>query len=216
MLSGYELNSIKINLELSFIIRTFVNTNNKDMDMEQTTKQNSPIKVGDYVKWNDIAVHEYDECDREDMLNRIFKVFAINGDVYSLADYYSEVEALEHELVKVEEPYFVDCDWFHLEDEMWHGDLGYEVGIDDFYCYTLDEVKSAIKYDLEAMRELGELNDKEVIRFSAVKGVYDFEIESWRCPYISEDRESYVVYRYFNATKELADKYGIVADEYAE
>lgn len=222
MLSGYESNSIKINLELSFIIRTFVSTNNKDMYMEKTTKQNSPIKVGDYVKWNDIAVHEYDEEDREDMLNRIFKVFAINGDIYSLADYYSEVEALEHELVKVDEPYFVDCDWFHLEDEMWHGDLGYEAGIDDMYCDTLDEVKSAIKYDLEVMRELGELNDNEIIRFSAVKGVYDFECECWRCPSLFNrenhdmDRENRVVYRYLNATKGVAEKYGIIADEYAE
>ena len=39
---------------------------------------------------------------------------------------------------------------------MWHGDLGYEAGIDDMYCDTLDgEVKSCIKYDLEAMEENG-------------------------------------------------------------
>ena len=207
---------------MSFFVRTFVSTNNKDMDMEKTTKPNSPIKVGDYVKWIDPAIHDYDEQDREDMLNRIFEVFAINGDIYSLTDKFSEVEALEHELVKVENPLFIDCDWFHTEDKMWHGDLGYEAGIDDMYCDTLDEVKSCIKYDLEAMREYGELNDNEIIMFSAVKGIWDFDCECWKCPCITnldnrdKDREKMIVYRYFNATKEFADKYGIVADEYAE
>jgi hypothetical protein len=146
--------------------------------MKKTTKQNSPIKVGYYVKWND--------------------------------------DSAIHELIKVDGPYFIDCDWFHLEDKKWHSDLGYEISIDDLHCDTIEEVKSAIKYILEAMRELGELNDNEIVMFSAVKGVYDFKSKSWRCPYISENRENYIVYKYFNATKELADKYGIVADEYAE
>ena len=180
--------------------------------MENTTQQNSPIKVGDYVKFENGGVEG------------IYEVISVNlrHNTCTIKDYYSTYSVSVMSVEKVEEPYFIDCDWFHTEDETWHGDLGYEADIDDIYCETLEEVKSGIKYDLEAMEENGELNDNEIIRFSAVKGVYDFECECWRCPCLFDrenhdrDRENRVVYRYLNATKDVAEKYGIIADEYAE
>ena len=58
------------------------------------------FKVGDYVKFIDPAIEDYDVEDREDVLNRVYRIENINGDVYLLCADGIEVEALEHEMVK--------------------------------------------------------------------------------------------------------------------
>lgn len=68
----------------------------------------SKIKIGSKVKWNDPAVEDYDMKYRKKVLNRIFKVFSINGgaescasgdDIVCISDGFSEAEVYARELV---------------------------------------------------------------------------------------------------------------------
>jgi hypothetical protein len=56
--------------------------------------------IGDKVKWADPGIEDYDEEDREDVLNRVFEIIAINGDVITIAEVGggSEAEVFEDEL----------------------------------------------------------------------------------------------------------------------
>lgn len=59
------------------------------------------IKIGDYVKWNDPCLTDYDVEEREIQSKRIYRVCDINDDVILISDNYGEVEAFEDELVVV-------------------------------------------------------------------------------------------------------------------
>lgn len=44
------------------------------------------LKVGSKVKWNDPGIDDYDEEDRETVLNRVFTIEKINGEVILISD----------------------------------------------------------------------------------------------------------------------------------
>lgn len=44
------------------------------------------FNIGDRVKWEDPAIDDYDEEDRENLLDRIFEIFEINGEVITIAE----------------------------------------------------------------------------------------------------------------------------------
>ena len=56
--------------------------------------------IGNKVKWCDPAIEDYDEEDREGLLERIFEIFDINGEVISIAEVGggSEAEVYANEL----------------------------------------------------------------------------------------------------------------------
>jgi hypothetical protein len=58
------------------------------------------IKKGTKVKWNDPAIHEYPEEEREFALNRVFEVVSIKGDIILITDGYTEVETTLDEIEK--------------------------------------------------------------------------------------------------------------------
>ena len=60
------------------------------------------LKVGAKCKWIDPGINDYDEKDREMMLNRIFEVVGIDGDIISIENEYSFAEVLAKELVSVD------------------------------------------------------------------------------------------------------------------
>lgn len=51
------------------------------------------FNIGDRVKWDDPAIDDYDEEDRENLLDRIFEIFEINGEVISIAEVCGDSEA---------------------------------------------------------------------------------------------------------------------------
>ena len=58
------------------------------------------VKIGDKVKWNDPAINEYLEEERDEVLNRVFDVVDINGEIILISDGFSEAEVTENELIK--------------------------------------------------------------------------------------------------------------------
>ena len=57
------------------------------------------IKVGAKVHWNDVAINDFDEEEREEQLNRIYTIDKIiNDDMVLISDEYSEVEVPINEL----------------------------------------------------------------------------------------------------------------------
>ena len=174
------------------------------------------FKVGDYVKFIYPAIDDYDVEDREDVLNRVYRIENINGDVYLLCADGIEVEALEHEMVKTSPMYFVDFDWYDVEKKIWHGDLGYEAGINDFMSDSIRDAIYGIMGDIDddCLGLLDEDNEGEQIAmFSVVEGVYDYLCEDWECPKCSE-REGYVRYRVLACSREKAKELGLEADMY--
>lgn len=175
------------------------------------------FKVGDYVKFIDPAIDDYDVEDREDVLNRVYRIENINGDVYLLCADGIEVEALEHEMVKTSPMYFVDFDWYDVEEKKWHGDLGYEAGINDFMSDSIRDAIYGIMGDIDddCLGLLDEDNEGEQIgMFSVVEGVYNYFLcEGWECPKCSE-REGYVRYRVLACSREKAKELGLEADMY--
>ena len=59
------------------------------------------IKIGDKVKWEDPAIGDFPIEYREDILNTIYEIISINGEVITIANDYSEIEVFEHELTKI-------------------------------------------------------------------------------------------------------------------
>ena len=51
------------------------------------------FNIGDRVKWDDPAIDDYDEEDRENLLDRVFEIFEINGEVISIAEVCGDSEA---------------------------------------------------------------------------------------------------------------------------
>lgn len=58
------------------------------------------FNIGDRVKWEDPAIDDYDEEDRENLLDRIFEIIEINGEVITIAEVGggSEAEVYDTEL----------------------------------------------------------------------------------------------------------------------
>ena len=179
--------------------------------------RNTDIKVGDYVKFIDPAIEYYDVEDREEVLNTIYRVENINGEIYLLCSDCREVEALKHEMEKVNSMYFVDFDWYDVNTKTWHGDLGYEAGINDFMADSVRNAIEGIMYDIDD-ECLGLLDEdieggEHIARFSVVEGVWDYTCEDWECPICSE-RECYIRYTVLACSKERAKELGLEADMY--
>lgn len=58
------------------------------------------FNIGDRVKWEDPAIDDYDEEDRENLLDRVFEIYEINGEVISIVEVGggSEAEVYDTEL----------------------------------------------------------------------------------------------------------------------
>lgn len=59
------------------------------------------FKPGNEVYWNDPTINDYPEDEREELLKRRFVVFAVNGEIISISDTYSEAEVYASELVHI-------------------------------------------------------------------------------------------------------------------
>lgn len=60
------------------------------------------ILIGDYVKWHDPALDDFDIEDREYQKDRVYEVIDIyENDIILIADDFGEVEVLEHELERL-------------------------------------------------------------------------------------------------------------------
>lgn len=60
------------------------------------------IRIGDKVRWSDIALHEYTPKDREAQQGRIYEVYEIRDEYALIGDEYGEVECFPDELVLVQ------------------------------------------------------------------------------------------------------------------
>lgn len=56
------------------------------------------FKAGDVVYWNDPAIDDYPEEERDDVLNRRFVVFKVEGETISISDGYTTAEVYADEL----------------------------------------------------------------------------------------------------------------------
>jgi hypothetical protein len=56
------------------------------------------FKAGDAVYWNDPAIDDYPEEEREEALKRRFVIFDINGEIISISDTYTTAEVYASEL----------------------------------------------------------------------------------------------------------------------
>lgn len=56
------------------------------------------LKVGDYVRWNDPGINDYEPENRQAMLDREFIIEEINGEIILISDGYSEAEVTANEL----------------------------------------------------------------------------------------------------------------------
>ena len=61
-------------------------------------KNGHQIYVGCNVKWNDPALNEYNPQDRQDVANRLFRVYRLKGDLVCIANETTEVEVIPNEL----------------------------------------------------------------------------------------------------------------------
>lgn len=56
------------------------------------------FNAGDIVYWNDPAIDDYPEEQRDDVLNRRFVVFKVEGEIISISDGYTTAEVYASEL----------------------------------------------------------------------------------------------------------------------
>ena len=64
-------------------------------------EQDEWIKVGVKCKWNDPAIDDYDESDRAEVLNRVWTIERIEGEVILLSTDGGEAEVFVHEIEPV-------------------------------------------------------------------------------------------------------------------
>lgn len=62
------------------------------------TDDEHDFEVGDAVYWNDPAIDDYPEEEREDALKRRFVVFKVEGEIISISDTYTTAEVYASEL----------------------------------------------------------------------------------------------------------------------
>lgn len=67
----------------------------EDIDGED---QDHDFKAGDAVYWNDPAIDDYPEEEREEALKRRFVIFDISGEIISISDTYTTAEVYADEL----------------------------------------------------------------------------------------------------------------------
>lgn len=59
------------------------------------------IKIGAKCKWNDPGINEYEPKDRAMMLDRVFDIVSINGDIIGIENDVSYAEVFESEITPV-------------------------------------------------------------------------------------------------------------------
>jgi hypothetical protein len=64
----------------------------------ENTDDEHDFEVGDAVYWNDPAIDDYPEDEREEALKRRFVVFNISGEIISISDTYTTAEVYVNEL----------------------------------------------------------------------------------------------------------------------
>ena len=62
------------------------------------TDDGHDFKAGDAVYWNDPAINDYPEEEREEALKRRFVIFDISGEIISISDTYTTAEVYASEL----------------------------------------------------------------------------------------------------------------------
>lgn len=60
-----------------------------------------PIRVGSIVQWNDPAIEDFEEGERDDQISRRFEVCKIAGEIIHLSDSFGDVEAYSEELIVI-------------------------------------------------------------------------------------------------------------------
>lgn len=68
------------------------------MTDEDDDDENHDFKAGDAVYWNDPAIDDYPEEEREEALKRRFVIFDISGEIISISDTYTTAEVYASEL----------------------------------------------------------------------------------------------------------------------
>lgn len=63
-----------------------------------STDDGHDFEAGDVVYWNDPAINDYPEEERDDVLNRRFVVFKVKGETISISDGYTTAEVYASEL----------------------------------------------------------------------------------------------------------------------
>ena len=63
-----------------------------------STNDGHDFKAGDAVYWNDPAIDDYPEDEREEALQRRFVVFKVEGEIISISDGYTTAEVYASEL----------------------------------------------------------------------------------------------------------------------
>lgn len=67
-------------------------------DMLGFEEDSHDFEVGDAVYWNDPAINDYPEEEREEALKRRFVIFDISGEIISISDTYTTAEVYASEL----------------------------------------------------------------------------------------------------------------------
>ena len=111
---NWEEDSTQLEILLGYLI-TFVRESESKLERLETDiyldgemnevaywREICPFRIGDKVKWNDPAIEDFDESDREEMLNRIFTVDKIGYSAIDISDGHSEAEVMADELELIE------------------------------------------------------------------------------------------------------------------
>ncbi len=80
------------NYEVYHNIAFFIN------EILERRKTQEWLKVGTKCKWNDPAINDYEESEREEAANRVFTIEGINGDIILISDGSTEAEVPISEL----------------------------------------------------------------------------------------------------------------------
>ena len=105
--------------------------------------------------------------------------------------------------------YFIDFESCCVEDDKIHGDLGWESGISDTRCESIEEAKNSIRLGWEIEGEYYE--DGSFPIYSVFEGLYDLFDEEWYVP-APHNRE--YVYRIACCSQSEGARLGIDANEF--
>lgn len=68
------------------------------LELDNINRNGHDFKAGDAVYWNDPAINDYPEDEREEALQRRFVVFKVEGEIISISDGYTTAEVYADEL----------------------------------------------------------------------------------------------------------------------